>query len=120
MSYVLVRIQPPPAATAKGPDGRRMDLDAFARAAGMHPDLVRRFVALGLLEPERDTAGALSFSPAHLGVVARLQRLRAGFALNYAALGLVADLLDRVAELESALRRQGRATLRGTGGPSWT
>ena len=119
MSYVLVRI-PPPAATAKGPDGRRMDLDAFALAAGLHPDLVRRFVALGLLEPDRDAAGALWFSPAQLGAVARLQRLRAGFALNYAALGLVADLLDRVAELESALRRQGRATRRGTGGPSWT
>ena len=119
MSYVLVRI-PPPAATAKGPDGRRMDLDAFARAAGLHPDLVRRFVALGLLEPDRDAAGALWFSPVHLGVIARLQRLRAGFALNYAALGLVADLLDRIAELESALRRQGRTTLRGTGGPSWT
>ena len=118
MSYVLVRI-PPPAAT-EGPNGRRMGLDAFARAAGMHPDLVRRFVALGLLEPERDAAGALSFSPAHLGVMARLRRLRAGFALNYAALGLVVDLLDRVAELESALRRQGRANLRGTGGPSWT
>jgi DNA-binding transcriptional MerR regulator len=119
MSYVLVRI-PPPAATAKGPDGRRLDLHAFARAAGLHPDLVRRFVALGLLEPDRDAAGALWFSPAQLAAVARLQRLRVGFALNYAALGLVTDLLDRVAELESALRRQRRTTLRGSGGPSWT
>jgi hypothetical protein len=25
-----------------------LDLDDFARAAGLHPDLVRRFVALGL------------------------------------------------------------------------
>jgi chaperone modulatory protein CbpM len=114
MSYVLVRIQPPAA------EARRMDLDAFARAAGMHPDLVRRFVALGLLEPGRDAAGELWFSPAQVGAAARLWRLRTGFALNYAALGLVADLLDRVAELESALRRQGRATPRGTGGPSWT
>ena len=30
----------------------------FARVAGLHPDLVRRFVALGLLEATRDAAGA--------------------------------------------------------------
>jgi hypothetical protein len=33
-----------------------------------------------------------------------MQRLHAGFALNYAALGLVTDLLDRIAALEAALR----------------
>jgi len=35
-----------------------------------------------------------------------VQRLRAGFALNYAAIGLVTDLLDRIAVLEAALRAQ--------------
>ena len=29
-------------------------------------------------------------------MIARIQRLRAGLALNYAALGLVLDLLDRI------------------------
>ena len=38
--------------------------------------------------------------------MARVQRLRAGFALNYAAIGLVTDLLDRIAVLEAALRRR--------------
>jgi hypothetical protein len=36
--------------------------------------------------------------------VARVQRLRAGFAINYAAISLVTDLLDRIAVLETALR----------------
>ena len=44
---------------------RRLDLDSFARAAGMHPDLVRRFVALGLLDAVRDADGQLWFSPAN-------------------------------------------------------
>jgi hypothetical protein len=88
-----------------------LDLDAFARRSGLHPEQVRRLVALGLLEPERDAAGRLWFAPAQLLAVARIQRLRAGFALNYAALGLVVDLLDRIAELETALRRS-----RSTGG----
>jgi chaperone modulatory protein CbpM len=95
---------------------QRLDLESFARACGLHPDLVRRFVALGLLDAVRDAAGELWFSPAPLAAVARLQRLRAGFALNYAALGLVVDLLDRVAELEAALRNRSRPT----GGRSWT
>jgi chaperone modulatory protein CbpM len=40
--------------------------------------------------------------------VGRLQRLRATLPLNYAALGLVVDLLDRITELETALRVRGR------------
>ena len=79
--------------------------------SGLHPDLIRRLVALGLIEAYRDTAGQLWFSRSELAAVARVQRLRAGFALNYAAIGLVTDLLDRIAVLEAALRaaqRRGR------------
>ena len=83
----------------------RMSLDELGRAAGLHPELIRRLVALGLVDAYRDQAGALWFSPAQLAVLARVQRLRAGLALNYAAIGLVADLLDRIAALEAALRR---------------
>jgi hypothetical protein len=49
--------------------------------------------------------------------VARLQRLRAGFALNYAALGLVVDLLDRIAVLEATIPNR---RVRRPGGSSWT
>jgi chaperone modulatory protein CbpM len=96
---------------------RRLDLDSFARAAGMHPELVRRFVVLGLLDAMRDADGQLWFSPAQLAAAARLQRLRSGFALNYSALGLVVDLLDRVDALEAALRKRSRPT---KGQSSWT
>jgi chaperone modulatory protein CbpM len=98
---------------------RRLDLESFSRAAGLHPDLVRRLVALGLIEAERDPAGALRLHPGQLAAVARIQRLRAGFALNYAAVGVVVDLLDRIAELEAALRKSKR-TNRRTGGRTWT
>ena len=94
----------------------RLDLESFAHAAGLHPDLVRRFLALGLLEAERDSAGRLQFSPAQIAAACRLQRLRAGLSLNYAALGLVVDLLDRIALLEAALRTHAPRT----GGPWWT
>lgn len=78
-----------------------LDLEAFARLGRVHPELVRRLVALGLLAPSRDSRGRLWFPYSDLAVLARIQRLRASFALNYAALGLVTDLLDRIADLES-------------------
>ena len=75
------------------------------RAAGLHPDLVRRLVALGLLDAGRRCQRASCGSqPGQVAAVARIQRLRAGLSLNYAALGVVVDLLDRIAELEAALR----------------
>ena len=87
-----------------------LDVDAFATVCGLHPDMIRKFVALGLLEPRIDEASTLWFRPADLARVARIQRLRAGFGLNYAGIGLVLDLLDRLAE------RGGP----DVGGRSWT
>jgi hypothetical protein len=85
-----------------------LDLNTFAGRARLHPELVRRLVTLGLLEAHRDAADELWLAPAELATVARIQRLRAGFSLNYAAVGLVLDLLDRIDELEAALRRARR------------
>jgi hypothetical protein len=94
----------------------RLDLETFSRAAGLHPEFVRRLVALGLLNPILDAAGELWFAPSDLAAVRRLQRLRAGLSLNYAALGVVVDLLNRIAELEAALRQRQPFT----GDPPWT
>jgi chaperone modulatory protein CbpM len=84
----------------------RLSLDAFARRSGLHPDMVRRYVALGLLPCQHDARGALWFEPSTLAAVPRIQRLRVGLGLNYAAIGLVLDLLQRIEELESASRRR--------------
>ncbi|MFG3150173.1 chaperone modulator CbpM [Streptomyces sp. NPDC048243] len=94
----------------------RLTLDAVARRSGLHPDLVRRFVALGLVDAERDAAGGLVFDLTAPAVLARIQRLRTGLCLNYASIGLVLDLLDRISLLEAALR--GRGTRSET--PPWT
>jgi len=93
VSNAMVRVRPP-----------RLSLDDFAVATGLHPDLIRRLVALGVVEATRDPAGELWFSRGQVAAVARVQRLRAGFGLNYAAISLVTDLLDRIAVLEAALR----------------
>jgi chaperone modulatory protein CbpM len=85
-----------------------LSLDNLAYRSGVHPQLISRFVALGLVEASRDESGRLWFSAAAPATIARIQRLRAGLSLNYASLGLVLDLLDRIDQLEAALRRSAR------------
>ena len=100
MTVALVRTRP------------GVDLETFADIVGAHPEFIGRLVALGLLEAERDSAGRLWFAPSQAAAYARIQRLRAAFAVNYATLGLVIELLDRIAALETALRDRGD--------PRWT
>jgi chaperone modulatory protein CbpM len=95
MTYALMR---PP----------RLDLESFGRATCTHPDTVRKLVVLGLVDAERDAYGALWFRPDQIAQVGRIRRLREAFALNYASVGLVCHLLDRIAVLESAARRRPR------------
>jgi chaperone modulatory protein CbpM len=96
----------------------RLSLETTAARAGLHPDLVRRFVALGLLDASRDVHGRLWFDVDAPAALARIQRLRCGLSLNYAAIGLVLDLLERISRLEAASHAAGRT---GTGGdPQWT
>jgi hypothetical protein len=85
-------------------DGKRMGLERFASATGLHPLFVRRLVALDLLAATRDADGELWFPLSQLAAAARLQRLRSAFAINYAGLALVTHLLDRIAELERGAR----------------
>jgi DNA-binding transcriptional MerR regulator len=79
-----------------------LGLDALARQTGVHPDLLRRFVSLGIIDVERTPEGALRFQQRAVARVSRAQRLRLGLGLNYASLGLVLDLLDRIAVLEAS------------------
>ena len=78
----------------------RMSVDRLATQTGVHPQLLIRFVELGLLDAERDSSGRLWLAPDAAVTVARVQRLHLGLSLNYAAIGLVLDLLDRIDELE--------------------
>ena len=77
-----------------------IEVRVLAREAGVHPDLVRRFVALGLLDRAdgahyRDAAARL----------ARAARLRRDLGLNYAGAVLACELLARIDELERRLAR---------------
>ena len=95
-------------ALARLPGPALLSLDAFAAAGGLHPGLVRRLTALGLLEPRVDRAGRWWFPRAQLATLARICRLRSDLGLNYIAIGVVLDLLARIDRLE------------GRGDQAWT
>jgi DNA-binding transcriptional MerR regulator len=93
-----------------------LSLETFSRLSGVHPDVVSQLVSLDLVQASVDSRGNLWFDPSQVAVMARIRRLRSGFSLNYSALALVIDLLDRIAELEE--HRQPERSR--TGGLSWT
>jgi chaperone modulatory protein CbpM len=84
----------------------RLSTETYSRLTGVHPELIRRMAALGLLEVSRDAEGNLWFDPSQVAAMARIRRIRAGLNVNYAALGLVLDLLDRIDQLEQSRQRQ--------------
>jgi chaperone modulatory protein CbpM len=98
----------------------RLSLDSYARLTGVHPDLVRRFLALGLLEMTRDAQGHLWFEPSQVAAMARIQRLHRELNLNYGSLGLIIDLLDRIAQLERSQRHPHPRSAGARGGHRWT
>jgi DNA-binding transcriptional MerR regulator len=83
---------------------RLLSADALARDAGVHPEILRRFVQLGLLEPRGGTRAAPLFSPQDAMLVARAMRLRRDLGVNYAGAVLASELLTRIDQLEQRLR----------------
>jgi len=79
-------------------------IDALATRAGLHPDTVRRLVALGLIAPSAGTSAAPLFRRQDAALLNRALRLRRDLGLNYAGAVLACELLARIDELEARLR----------------
>src|SRR3954453_21893677 len=84
---------------------RMIEIEILARETGLHPEVVRRFVRLGLVEPAGGTARDPRFRPDAASQLARALRLRRDLGLNYAGAVLAGQLLARIDQLEERLRR---------------
>jgi hypothetical protein len=84
---------------------RLIETEVLAGEAGLHPELVRRLVRLGLVEPAGGTAQAPLFARSAAARLARATRLRRDLGLNYAGAVLASELLARIDEMEERLRR---------------
>lgn len=79
-------------------------IDSLGVQAGLHPDVVRRLIGLGLIEPCGGTRAAPLFRHHDADLLNRALRLRRDLGLNYAGAVLASELLDRIDELEARLR----------------
>ena len=87
-------------------DGR-VSLNVLATQAHLHPDVVRRLVGLGLIEPTGGTRAAPLFRRQDAALLDRALRLRRDLGLNYAGAILTCELLARIDDLEARLRAAG-------------
>jgi MerR family transcriptional regulator/heat shock protein HspR len=93
-------------------DAKVLMISVAARLAGMHPQTLRQYDRLGLVQPGRAAGGGRRYSARDVELLREIQRLSQADGVNLAGIkriiGLeqfVLDLQQRVAELESELAR---------------
>jgi MerR family transcriptional regulator/heat shock protein HspR len=84
-------------------------ISVAAELAHMHPQTLRTYEARGLIEPQRSPKNTRLYSQRDVELLQRIQQLTAE-GLNLAGVERVLALEQRVTELESRARRNGRET----------
>lgn len=98
MSYLLVRVE------TGGESSPCCTLGEVAYRAGLHPELVERFIRLGLIEfAERRDDGEMLFDASVIPLVKRIMRLRNQLGVNYAGIGVILELLSQLEIMESRM-----------------
>jgi hypothetical protein len=78
-----------------------VDVEVLARDSGLHPEVCRRLIRLGLLDGPPFAADAAS-------QLARAARLRRDLGLGWSGAVFACQLLSRIDDLEAQLRRHNR------------
>ncbi len=91
-------------------DAKVLIISVAARLAGMHPQTLRQYDRLGLVQPGRAGGGGRRYSERDVALLREVQKLSQEEGVNLAGIKriigleqLVADLQQRVAELEGQL-----------------
>jgi MerR family transcriptional regulator/heat shock protein HspR len=91
-------------------DAKVLLISVAARMAGMHPQTLRQYDRLGLVEPGRAAGGGRRYSARDVALLREVQRLSQDEGVNLAGIKriielerMVADLQQHVADLEGQL-----------------
>ena len=72
-------------------------LEDLASRAGVHPEVLRRFIDLGLIQPADAPSSGIMFDSEAVHRVGVIQRLRCDLGINLQGIAVILDLLDRLA-----------------------
>ena len=93
-------------------DAKVLIISIAARLAGMHPQTLRQYDRMGLVQPGRTAGGGRRYSERDVALLREVQRLSQEQGVNLAGIKriigleeLVAELQQRVIELEGELAR---------------
>jgi MerR family transcriptional regulator/heat shock protein HspR len=91
-------------------DAKVLIISVAARLAGMHPQTLRQYDRLGLVQPGRTGGGGRRYSERDVALLREVQRLSQEDGVNLAGIKriigleqLVGDLQERIAQLEQEL-----------------
>jgi MerR family transcriptional regulator/heat shock protein HspR len=91
-------------------DAKVLIISVAARLAGMHPQTLRQYDRLGLVQPGRSGGGGRRYSERDVALLREVQRLSQEDGVNLAGIKriigleqLLGDLQERIAQLEQEL-----------------
>jgi MerR family transcriptional regulator, heat shock protein HspR len=80
-----------------------LTLQDLASAAGLHPELVEKFIEYGLIEPSKSAGSNPLFSFSSVERLRRIMRLRRDLGVNLAAVGVILEMRERMENLQREL-----------------
>jgi DNA-binding transcriptional MerR regulator len=86
--------------------GDALRLAEVAGLCNIHPDVIDRFVRLGLVDPagRDEISNEWIFQPEVIPALRKIMRLRNELGINFAGIGVIVDLLSRIEQLEARIR----------------
>src|SRR5215471_897597 len=90
-------------AQISGDDAKVLIISVAARMAGMHPQTLRQYDRMGLVQPGRASGGGRRYSARDVGVLREIQRLSQDDGVNLAGVKRIIELEQYSYELQQRL-----------------
>ena len=84
-------------------DAKVLIISVAARLAGMHPQTLRQYDRLGLVQAGRTAGGGRRYSPRDVALLREIQRLSQEDGVNLAGIKRIIELEQLVAELQQRI-----------------
>ena len=84
-------------------DAKVLIISVAARMAGMHPQTLRQYDRLGLVQPQRTAGGGRRYSARDVALLREVQRLSQEEGVNLAGIKRVIELENQVEALQHRL-----------------